>query len=126
MYSSATRGVHFGALLVGLLERGILSAPAMCGCLRSAFSSRLTSLAAAKLHAAHFFCDAVIERGESREDLNRNYVDSGISVVGVLPKVRLLSVFSNRSLALVILLAKGSVLLRQEHQDVRETGGVGA
>ena len=84
------RGEIFCAIVSGLSLQGVLSAPAVFGCLRRALCTPLTSLAMASLHAASFACGAIpdgIRISKLQISLQEVYVASGMSLTSILPQV---------------------------------------
>ena len=74
-----------------LQTHGCLSVPAMCGCLRTALTSPLTSLAAAWIHTASFFSrwttEGFAELGMPADTVQRDYPRAGITLIDLLPRV---------------------------------------
>ena len=95
------RGEVFSGIVLGLSKYGLLSVPAVFGCLRRAMCSPLTSLAMANLHAACYACGAVVHSNvitELQASLEEVYMASGISFTSILPQVGDSEAFGHQSL----------------------------
>lgn len=90
MLQISVRGQKFCGIVLALSQYGVLSVPAVFGCLRSALCSPLTSLALASLHAVGYTCGAVAYSNSVSKlttSLQEVYLASGMSFTTILPQV---------------------------------------